>query len=275
VTGSPSGGEARRIGASSVRVAAVLCASLALHAGAWQSLVLLTGPPEPGGTAGAPPAAVAALEVRLAAPPAPRPATVPDAVPTAGLPRGTEGTKSRAASTVANADAPRHEAPGTPGSSDREEAAGARRPAFRSPAPAGAPANAAAVAGTDTVAAVAQRPEPSATLFHERWEVDREPEFAYPPLGLDELPARLGRAVRATVSLWVDARGALVALDARADPPVEGISDAALRDAIAESFAPVSFLPGRLDGRAVPVVKRYELQLDPGAPIALGFGMVN
>jgi len=130
-------------------------------------------------------------------------------------------------------------------------------------------------AGRAPPAGVPAAGEPPALVFRERRDVDREPEFAYPPLGLDELPARLGQAVRATVALWIDAQGTLVAIDVRADPPVGGRPEAVLRAAIAESFAPVSFPPARFDGRQVTVVTRYELHLDPSAPIAPGFGMVN
>jgi len=123
--------------------------------------------------------------------------------------------------------------------------------------------------------ALTARPAPAPQAFHERWALDREPEYAYPPLGLEALPAQIGRAVRAQIAIRIDAGGAVVGIDARIVPPVAGVSDEALREAIAEAFAPVSFLPGRLDGRAVPVVKRYELELDPKAPLAPGFATLN
>jgi hypothetical protein len=37
----------------------------------------------------------------------------------------------------------------------------------------------------------------------------------------------------------------------------------------------VSFLPGTLDGRAVPAVQRFEMRIDPKAPLQLGFRLAN
>lgn len=110
--------------------------------------------------------------------------------------------------------------------------------------------------------------------FHETWEVDREPEYLYPPIGLDDLPARVGR-IETDVTLYVDARGQLVRIELGGATAAAGVDKALLRDALSEAFAPVSFIPARRAERPVPVRIRYRLALDPAAPIALGFALLN
>jgi hypothetical protein len=107
----------------------------------------------------------------------------------------------------------------------------------------------------------------------EMWELDRPPEFLYPPLGLDALPAQAQRRIDAVVSLFIDAFGRLIGLEVRDEAGTAVPTD--LVEAIRDAFEPVSFLPGTLDGRAVPAVQRFEMRIDPKAPLQLGFRLAN
>jgi hypothetical protein len=107
-------------------------------------------------------------------------------------------------------------------------------------------------------------------VYHEAWDVDRAAEFLYPPLGLDELHERVRQAGGVTLALRVDATGRLVDVEV---VRVRGFDDDDVR-LVREMFADIPFAPALRAGAAVASVQRFELNVDPRAPLALGFGQV-
>ena len=107
-------------------------------------------------------------------------------------------------------------------------------------------------------------------VYHEAWDVDRAAEFLYPPLGLDDLHERLRQAGGVTLALRVDATGRLVDVEV---VRVLGFDDDDVR-LVREMFADIPFAPALRAGAAVASVQRFELNVDPRAPLALGFGPV-
>ena len=107
-------------------------------------------------------------------------------------------------------------------------------------------------------------------VYHEAWDVDRAAEFLYPPLGLDDLHERVRQAGGVTLALRVDATGRLVDVEV---VRVRGFDDDDVR-LVREMFADIPFAPALRAGAAVASVQRFELNVDPRAPLALGFGPV-
>ncbi len=110
--------------------------------------------------------------------------------------------------------------------------------------------------------------------WFEVWEVDEPPQFLVAPEDLEGLARHVGRALRARVSLRIGTDGWPAGLQLDVDD-VDPATRATLLEALETAFAPLAFLPGRRDGRPVPVVLRWELALDPAVPVALGMAPVN
>ncbi|MFN7642078.1 MAG: energy transducer TonB, partial [Burkholderiales bacterium] len=175
----------------------------------------------------------------------------------------------------------------SPTSSPGEGGASANGIGIGAPPPVRAPSRPRAVSDGSTATAVlraAARPtatraaaEPpadtTAVAWLEVWEVDEPPQFLVAPDDLN-LARHVGRALRARVSLRIGSDGRPAGLEIDVDG-LDAPALAALREALETSFAPLAFLPGRRDGRPVPVVQCWVLALDPQVPVALGMAPVN
>lgn len=220
-----------------VRVAGGLSVSVALHWGAWQVLEGIDAP------ATAPAGGTVAAVAVVAAPPT---TVFPVA---AAAPLDPQAPAERTPRAVA--PRARHKADATAGAARRE------------------PAATRSGSHSATAAASAAGASPG-VVYHEAWDVDRAAEFLYPPLGLDELHERVRQAGGVTLALRVDAAGRLVDIEIAR---VRGLDDDDVR-LIRAMFADIPFAPALRAGAAVASVQRFELNVDPRAPLALGFGPV-
>jgi hypothetical protein len=251
-----------------LRLSAGLGLSVALH---WGALHVIGGAPAVPQGRGAPVADVLSARVVWAMA-APVNASVNEA-------SGANADRSAPAAVRATDAADASDVPGRaslgPGAASN---GGVRRTAATRPTPSGVPPPSThGRAATPTVPVAASLASAAGDTSHARpfeiWELDRAPEFLYPPLGLDALPALATRQIDAVVSLFIDALGRLVGLEVQDEKGTPVPTE--LVDAIRDAFEPVSFLPGTLDGRAVLAVQRFEMRIDPKAPLQLGFRLAN
>jgi len=147
-------------------------------------------------------------------------------------------------------------------------------PPAASVGPVATPARGAAARPTAAPAGGKPPEDTPAIAWLEVWDVDEPPQFLVAPDDLEGLARHVGWAVRARVSLRIGTDGRLAGLELDVDG-LDAAVRAALHEALETSFAPLVFLPGRRDGRPVPVVQRWELALDPQVPVALGMAPVN
>ena len=258
--------EGRRRAGALARTAVAIAASAALHAAAWQVAGARLADPR---VAPADPA-VPVIRAQLVASVSPAAGSAVPSDPRVAAAHRSEGPGAAAAGAGGAGGAP---------SGQRAVPAGARaapvqpsRSGTAPHAPAITEAPGAAIApGGAPVELHAAGGLADGARFLEAWEVDREPEYLYPPLGLDQLPARVGR-LEARVALWVDALGRLVRIEVDGD---DAAGTRALHAALSEAFGPVTFLPARLGEQPVAVRLRYELALDPLAPQARGFTLIH
>ncbi|RPH43920.1 MAG: hypothetical protein EHM87_12225 [Burkholderiales bacterium] len=125
-------------------------------------------------------------------------------------------------------------------------------------------------------AAPAAASAPVAAPWFEVWEVDEPPQFLVAPDDLDDLARRVAHTVRARVSLRIGSDGRLADVEVQTDGIGLQTDDTgsapgrALQQALRAAFEGLVFLPGRRDGRPVPVVQRWQLAIDPHVPVMLG-----